>query len=129
MMAFLQTRGSVPVFWEQPGLQVGAHKVRLSRSHEATAPAFRRHIDRQFTLYSAVQIVNLLGAGASEKELSDAYVKHSQEWQSVDDSPLPLISFDFHAVSIPSALTYVWTGRKERGREMRKKKETNKQTK
>jgi len=29
-------RGSVPVFWEQQGLQVGGHKIQISRSREAT---------------------------------------------------------------------------------------------
>ncbi|XP_023597071.1 synaptojanin-1 [Trichechus manatus latirostris] len=40
--SFLQIRGSVPLFWEQPGLQVGSHRVRMSRGFEANAPAFDR---------------------------------------------------------------------------------------
>ena len=40
--SFLQTRGSVPVFWEQPGVQVGSHKVKLSRGFEASSPAFEK---------------------------------------------------------------------------------------
>ncbi|KAB1283859.1 Synaptojanin-1 [Camelus dromedarius] len=38
--SFIQIRGSVPLFWEQPGLQVGSHRVRMSRGFEANAPAF-----------------------------------------------------------------------------------------
>lgn len=70
--SYVQTRGSVPVFWEQPGLQVhyhllgfknyccycpklmvffsvsqkkkqvGSHKVKISRGFEASSPAFDR---------------------------------------------------------------------------------------
>ncbi|KAJ8792340.1 hypothetical protein J1605_019896 [Eschrichtius robustus] len=42
--SFIQIRGSVPLFWEQPGLQVcvGSHRVRMSRGFEANAPAFDR---------------------------------------------------------------------------------------
>ncbi|KAK3720929.1 hypothetical protein QZH41_014536, partial [Actinostola sp. cb2023] len=38
--SYVQTRGSVPVFWEQPGIQVGSHKVKLSRGFIASSPAF-----------------------------------------------------------------------------------------
>ena len=38
--SFVQTRGSVPLFWEQPGLNVGSHRVKMSRGYEACAPAF-----------------------------------------------------------------------------------------
>uniref|UniRef100_A0A8I3WFC6 Phosphatidylinositol-3-phosphatase SAC1 n=1 Tax=Callithrix jacchus TaxID=9483 RepID=A0A8I3WFC6_CALJA len=38
--SFVQIRGSVPLFWEQPGLQVGSHHLRLHRGLEANAPAF-----------------------------------------------------------------------------------------
>ncbi|XP_074982934.1 synaptojanin-2 isoform X2 [Caretta caretta] len=38
--SFVQIRGSVPLFWEQPGLQVGSHHLRLNRGLEANAPAF-----------------------------------------------------------------------------------------
>lgn len=42
--SFVQTRGSVPVFWEQPGVQVGSHKVKLSRGFEASSPAFEKYV-------------------------------------------------------------------------------------
>lgn len=45
MVSFIQTRGSVPLFWEQPGVQVGSHKVKTCRGFEATAPAYDRQVD------------------------------------------------------------------------------------
>ena len=83
-LAFVQTRGSVPIFWEQPGLQVRTFfvhllfsappplpsspacytrmrrqmgrrlHVRLSRGYEATQPAFNRHILQQLQLYGSL---------------------------------------------------------------------------
>jgi len=39
--SFIQIRGSVPLFWEQPGINVGAHKIKL-RTVEISMPAFER---------------------------------------------------------------------------------------
>ena len=40
MCSFLQIRGSVPVFWEQSGLQVGSHKLTMTRGYELTQMAY-----------------------------------------------------------------------------------------
>ncbi|CAB5203063.1 unnamed protein product [Rhizophagus irregularis] len=37
--SYVQIRGSVPVFWEQQGLQVMSHKIQISRGPDATQPA------------------------------------------------------------------------------------------
>lgn len=37
----MMVRGSVPLFWEQPGINVGSHKVRI-RSMELSAIALSR---------------------------------------------------------------------------------------
>ena len=42
-VSHVQARGSAPLFWEQPGFQMGSHKVRLARGDKATEPAFARH--------------------------------------------------------------------------------------
>ncbi|KIH56214.1 hypothetical protein ANCDUO_13607 [Ancylostoma duodenale] len=40
--SLVQIRGSVPLFWEQPGVQVGSHKVKV-RALEASASAYHRY--------------------------------------------------------------------------------------
>ena len=45
VISFVQVRGSVPLFWEQPGFNVGSHKVKITRGDDATQPAFERHIE------------------------------------------------------------------------------------
>ncbi|XP_023373215.1 synaptojanin-1 [Otolemur garnettii] len=71
--SFIQIRGSVPLFWEQPGLQVGSHRVRMSRGFEANAPAFDRHFRTLKNLYGKQIIVNLLGSKEGEHMLSKAF--------------------------------------------------------
>lgn len=92
--SFIQTRGSVPLFWEQPGIQVGSHRVRMSRGHEASAPAFDRHLNMIKDLYGDQVLINLLGRKEGEHLLSQAYVKHHQA--STFHQRIPLINFDYH---------------------------------
>ena len=40
--SFVQVRGLVPVFWDQPGLQTGTNRIRLSRGYHSSHPAFER---------------------------------------------------------------------------------------
>ncbi|KAF4533412.1 hypothetical protein B566_EDAN013288 [Ephemera danica] len=97
--SFVQTRGSVPLFWEQPGVQVGSHKVKMSRGFECSSPTFDRHISMIKERYGHQVIINLLGTsliGSKEGEamlsqLFQAHHKASQHFQNV-----PHIVFDYH---------------------------------
>lgn len=40
--SFVQVRGLVPVFWDQPGIQTGTNRVHLSRSYDCSHPAFEK---------------------------------------------------------------------------------------
>lgn len=96
--SYLQTRGSVPLFWEQPGVQVGSHKVKLSRGFEATVPAFDRHMTMMKARYGRQAICNLLGTsliGSKEGEamLSNEFQKHHETSVHRD---VPHIVFDYH---------------------------------
>ncbi len=71
--SFVQTRGSVPLFWEQPGVQVGSHKVKMSRGFEASAPAYDRHFKLLKHYYGDGLIVDLLGKKEGEKILGQAF--------------------------------------------------------
>ncbi|XP_011567451.3 synaptojanin-1 [Plutella xylostella] len=96
--SYVQTRGSVPLFWEQPGIQVGSHKVKMSRGYDASTSACERHFTQLKRNYGSMIIVNLLGSsmiGGSEGEatLSNAFQKH------LNDSPhsdITQIIFDYH---------------------------------
>ncbi|CAG9816875.1 unnamed protein product [Phaedon cochleariae] len=96
--SYLQTRGSVPLFWEQPGVQVGSHKVRISRGYEASKSAFNRHMDTIKERYGKQVILNLLGTSLignkeGEATLSQEFQKHHKESSHSDISH---IVFDYH---------------------------------
>ncbi|NWI98774.1 SYNJ1 protein, partial [Crypturellus undulatus] len=92
--SFIQIRGSVPLFWEQPGLQVGSHRVRMSRGFEANAPAFDRHFRTLKNLYGKQIIVNLLGAKEGEHMLSKAFQSHLKASEHSTD--IKMVNFDYH---------------------------------
>ncbi|KAM9635811.1 synaptojanin-1 isoform 2-T2 [Trichechus inunguis] len=92
--SFLQIRGSVPLFWEQPGLQVGSHRVRMSRGFEANAPAFDRHFRTLKSLYGKQIIVNLLGSKEGEHMLSKAFQSHLKASEHAAD--IQMVNFDYH---------------------------------
>ncbi|XP_017880386.1 synaptojanin-1 isoform X1 [Ceratina calcarata] len=96
--SYVQTRGSVPLFWEQPGIQVGSHKVKISRGFEASAPAFDRHLKMIKERYGEQVIVNLLGSSLisgkeGEAMLSQLFQTHHNMSEHKD---VPHILFDYH---------------------------------
>lgn len=106
--SYAQIRGSVPVFWEQtPGLLPGQQKIQVTRSPEATQPAFDRHFERLEMTYGTVHVLNLLSESkAGEAELAYQYryhVRHSplnRDTERRDSSNYHLLKeteFDFHA--------------------------------
>ena len=97
LSSFLQTRGSVPIFWEQPGVQVGSHKVRFSRGVETSAPALERHLRLMQQRYHDTAIVNLLslnmvGAKEGEAQLREYFQADQRRFME----SMPHIMFDYH---------------------------------
>ncbi|XP_031427567.1 synaptojanin-1 isoform X2 [Clupea harengus] len=92
--SFIQIRGSIPLFWEQPGIQVGSHRVKLSRGFEANAPAFERHFTALRQLYGKQVILNLLGMKEGENMLSKAFQSHLKA--SEHASTVRMVNFDYH---------------------------------
>ncbi|KAF8463265.1 SacI homology domain-containing protein [Kalaharituber pfeilii] len=76
--SYCQVRGSVPVFWEQQtGLLPSQQKIQLSRSPEATQPAFDRHFESLTLKYGTIHVVNLLSATKpGEIDLSKRFRYH-----------------------------------------------------
>ncbi|GMM53891.1 hypothetical protein DAKH74_005070 [Maudiozyma humilis] len=94
--AFTQVRGSVPMFWEQDAAIMNA-KVQITRSLEATQPAFDQHFMKLVSKYGPVNIVNLLSTKPNEIELSKRYRAHLQQSQKLHKGrDVMLTEFDFH---------------------------------
>ena len=61
----------MPLFWEQQSGLPGQQKIQITRSAEATKPAFDRHFDALSKAYGDVFAVNLLSEDKpSESELT-----------------------------------------------------------
>jgi hypothetical protein len=94
--SFVQIRGSVPVFWEEPLLKSG-HTPTLARTPEASAPAFTKHFDELLALYERVHIVNLLAKKKKELVVAEAYEDQLTRWKGLDNQKIRYTHFDFHA--------------------------------
>ncbi|KAI8608948.1 Endonuclease/exonuclease/phosphatase [Chytriomyces sp. MP71] len=94
LASFIMVRGSVPVFWEQTGVQM-THRVEFSRGFEATALAFDRHFQNLRERYGDVHIVNLLSTkeGSAEQSLSRQYNGHVNEYSH---GLVHYTAFDYH---------------------------------
>ena len=106
--SYAQVRGSVPVFWEQAtGLLPGQQKIQVTRSPEATQPAFDKHFEELQLLYGTVHILNLLNdSKPGEAELTERYTYHmrksplNRDQEAGETSEHRLLQgsyFDFHA--------------------------------
>lgn len=113
LFSYVQTRGSVPVFWEQAtGLLPGQQKITVTRSPEAAQPAFDKHFEELDVKYGAVYIINLLSnEKPAEADLSARFNHHtarsSLNNRRVDKTaPRTLLKqtyYDFHAETRGSA--------------------------
>ncbi|KAK5133088.1 hypothetical protein LTR08_008198 [Meristemomyces frigidus] len=109
--SYVQCRGSVPIFWEQTSGLPGQQKITLTRSAEATQPAFDKHFDALEKAYGDVHVVNLLSEEkSSETQITRQYDYHIQESElnrrveemGVEEETGPhehlkQINYDFHA--------------------------------
>lgn len=95
--SFIQLRGSVPVFFEQPGVQVGSHRIKISRSMEACYPAFERHLVSIIHDYGPnIYVLNLLGTKGDENELTGALRVLCENSPFYRKRQLNYFNFDYH---------------------------------
>lgn len=105
--SYVQVRGSVPVFWEQQtGLLPGQQKITITRSQDATQPAFDKHFENLELSYGAVHVVNLLSnEKQNEIDLSQRYRGHVRnsplnyggDREDREHELIKLTEYDFHA--------------------------------
>lgn len=111
-MSFIQIRGSVPVYWSQPGYKYRP-PPRLDRGlwthlfvnifflnfphvnldETETQLAFQKHFDDELNIYGNICIINLVEQTGKEKVIFDAYAIHTIKYNS---DKLLYVTFDFH---------------------------------
>jgi hypothetical protein len=97
--SFVQTRGSVPIFWEQSGKGTGAlyEDVTLTRSTEMTRGPFKSHFKRLVEDYQRVLIIDLLkDKKGREERLTKEYFKLFFDSEFKKNDQLFFQHFDFH---------------------------------
>ena len=95
--SFTQVRGSVPVYWEQQGVQALNARIQITRSGAASWPGFCKHFDQLLHEYQRVFVLDLLGTRDVETLLAHAYIDHLRELD--ETRPIKYYNFDFHNVS------------------------------
>ncbi|KAF8639783.1 hypothetical protein AX17_001043 [Amanita inopinata Kibby_2008] len=94
-VSYVQVRGSVPLFWEQQGLQTFGQRIQITRPH-ASQPAFERHFAQLMEEYGPVHAINLLGSKENEALLTNAYDRHLKIARTGFGDELGITHFDFH---------------------------------
>lgn len=114
-MAFFQVRGSIPVYWSQPGYKYRPppkidrgksqyiqlflnrfYSVLFSQSYlddNETQIAFTKHFDEELEFYKSICIINLVEQSGKEKIMFDAYGNHVVKY---NNDNLIYVTFDFH---------------------------------
>uniref|UniRef100_A0A669EA19 Inositol polyphosphate-5-phosphatase F n=1 Tax=Oreochromis niloticus TaxID=8128 RepID=A0A669EA19_ORENI len=91
-LSFVQTRGSVPVFWSQAGYRYNP-RPRIEKGEKETMTYFAAHFEEQLKVYKKQVIINLVDQSGREKIIGDAYLKQVLLY---NNSNLTYVSFDFH---------------------------------
>ncbi|USW48008.1 Putative SAC domain-containing protein [Septoria linicola] len=90
VLSYVQTRGSVPVYWAEVNTLKYTPKLQI-RGVETAVNAARRHFDEQIRLYGENYMVNLVNQKGREMRVKDAYEQlvkilqtHPTEYQEAD---------------------------------------------
>ena len=96
LFSYIILRGSVPVFWEQQGLQIGTPSIQITRAPLATQPSFDRHFESLIHNYGLIHNMNLLSSkdGSIELLLTNAYEYHVSHFPHSDQ--INITSFDLN---------------------------------
>lgn len=99
LSSFVQTRGSIPLLWDQPATCKYTPKCILGPL-PASLAAFSRHAAAQVRVYGRITAVNLIDQKSDQLKLGRAYEDASSKAQLPPllngASPWQLVWFDFH---------------------------------
>ncbi|OTA63999.1 hypothetical protein K449DRAFT_380936 [Hypoxylon sp. EC38] len=72
VLSYVQTRGSVPVYWAEINALKYTPKLQV-RGIETALSAAKKHFDEQIRIYGDNYLVNLVNQSGREKRIKDAY--------------------------------------------------------
>lgn len=89
--SFIQTRGSVPVYWAE--INNLKYKPSLVIGEQSALDAAKKHFDQQKKIYGENFLVNLVNQSGHELPVKEAY---ESTVHALNDPKLHYIYFDFH---------------------------------
>ena len=72
VMSYVQTRGSIPVYWAEVNALKYTPKLQV-RGIETAMPAAKKHFDEQIRIYGDNYLVNLVNQKGRERRMKEAY--------------------------------------------------------
>ncbi|KAI1392896.1 putative SAC1 protein [Hypoxylon trugodes] len=78
VLSYVQTRGSIPVYWAEINALKYTPKLQV-RGIETAIPAAKKHFDEQIRIYGDNYLVNLVNQGGREKRMKEAYEQMVQK--------------------------------------------------
>lgn len=94
LFSFLQTRGSVPVYWAE--INTLKYKPNLVVSSQSSLDATTKHFEEQVGLYGENYLVNLVNQKGYELPVKESYENAVENLPSSFISKVKYIYFDFH---------------------------------
>ncbi|KAG0664175.1 Phosphoinositide phosphatase sac1 [Monosporozyma unispora] len=91
VFAFLQTRGSVPVYWAE--INNLKYKPNLVLGDNSTLQSTKKHFDQQVELYGDNYLVNLVNQKGHELPVKNSYENAVDQ---LNNPKLHYVYFDFH---------------------------------
>ncbi|XP_014254193.1 phosphatidylinositide phosphatase SAC2 isoform X2 [Cimex lectularius] len=91
-ISFVQVRGSVPLYWSQPGYKYRP-PPRIDKGEAETKLAFEKHFEEELKQYGHVCIVNLVEQTGKEKVIWEGYTHQVMQYNS---NAITYATFDFH---------------------------------
>ncbi|KAL0096044.1 SacI homology domain-containing protein [Phycomyces blakesleeanus] len=92
VVSYIQTRGSIPVFWSQSPYSLHPAPT-LERTEAENDDAFKAHFCKQESLYGKQIAVNLTELSGRESIVGQEYRKHVEH---LGDPNIKYVEFDFH---------------------------------
>ncbi|XP_073970168.1 phosphatidylinositide phosphatase spermathreecae isoform X3 [Rhodnius prolixus] len=91
-LSFVQVRGSVPLYWSQPGYKYRP-PPHIDKGESETKAAFVKHIQEELNIYGPICIVNLVEQSGKEKVIWEGFTQQVMQYNS---EVITYATFDFH---------------------------------
>ncbi|GAM18930.1 hypothetical protein SAMD00019534_021050 [Acytostelium subglobosum LB1] len=92
LTSFVQTRGSIPLIWQQKGKGMKPRPVVVNSP--LIEEAFKAHLNELISLYGPQVLVSLIDQNGGEMAIGDAFETHA--YLLFDKSRVEYHAFDFH---------------------------------